>query len=61
MAKQACDYLIRMQSKLLGVVLNRVSTERTGYSYYGYYGYYGDYYAKRAEDEALQQKTDAVA
>jgi succinoglycan biosynthesis transport protein ExoP len=54
MAKQACDYLIRMQSKLLGVVLNRVSTRRAGYSYYGYYGYYGDYYSRREADESLQ-------
>jgi len=60
LAKQACDYLIRMQSKLLGVVLNRVSTKRAGYSYYGYYGYYGDYYAKREEDESLG-KIESVA
>jgi capsular exopolysaccharide synthesis family protein len=55
LAKQACDYLISMQSKLLGVVLNRVSTRRAGYSYYGYYGYSGDYYASRAENETLEQ------
>ncbi len=60
LAKQACDYLIRMQSKLLGVVLNRVSTHRVGYSYYGYYGNYGDYYAKREEDEALGQIESAA-
>jgi len=53
-AQQTCEYLIRMQSKLLGVVLNRVSTRKAGYSYYGYYGYYGDHYAKREEDEALE-------
>jgi len=57
LARQACEYLIRMQSKLLGVVLNRVSSRSTGYSYYGYYGYYGyyshygEYYQKRPEDE----------
>ena len=54
LARQACDYLIRMQSKLLGVVLNRVSSRSSSYSYYGYYGYYGhygDYYASRPEDE----------
>jgi capsular exopolysaccharide synthesis family protein len=60
LAKQACDYLIRMQSKLLGVVLNRVATNRVGYSYYGYYGYYGDYYAKREEDESLPQVESAA-
>ncbi|MFQ5479456.1 MAG: GumC family protein [Candidatus Binatia bacterium] len=56
-ARQTCDYLIRMQSKLLGVVLNRVSTHRAGYSYYGGYGYgygYGDYYARRPNDERLE-------
>ena len=54
LARQACEYLIRMQSKLLGVVLNRVSTRGSAYSYYGYYGYYGqygDYYAARPEDD----------
>ncbi|RMF22946.1 MAG: polysaccharide biosynthesis tyrosine autokinase [Deltaproteobacteria bacterium] len=57
LARQACEYLIRMQSKLLGVVLNRVASRSTGYSYYGYYGYYGyyshygEYYKKRPEDE----------
>lgn len=42
--RQAGDYLVRMQSKLLGVVLNCVSTSR-GYSYYGTgnYGGYGGY------------------
>ncbi len=40
-AQQACDYMTRMQSKLLGVVLNRVSTRSDRFSYYGYYGYYG--------------------
>jgi capsular exopolysaccharide synthesis family protein len=60
MAKQACDYLIRMQSKLLGVVLNRVSTRRAGYSYYGYYGYYGDYYSRRDGDESLQNLESAA-
>ncbi|RMD81285.1 MAG: polysaccharide biosynthesis tyrosine autokinase [Candidatus Dadabacteria bacterium] len=56
-ARQACEYLIRMQSKLLGVVLNRVASRSSGYSYYGYYGYYGyyshygEYYKRRPEDE----------
>ena len=53
LAKHACDYLTRMQSKLLGVVLNRVATSRSGYSYYGYYGHYGEYYTQRVEDESL--------
>jgi capsular exopolysaccharide synthesis family protein len=61
LAKQACDYLIRMQSKLLGVVLNRVSTRRAGYSYYGYYGYYGDYYSSRGKDEQLEQPESNAA
>ncbi len=54
MARQACDYLIRMQSKLLGVVLNRVSTGRDGHSYYGYYTSYGDYYGQRGNEEETQ-------
>ncbi len=54
LVRQAVDYLTSMQSKLLGVVLNRISTKSVGYSYYGYYGYYGDYYANREEDETLK-------
>jgi capsular exopolysaccharide synthesis family protein len=60
LAKQACDYLIRMQSKLLGVVLNRVSTRRAGYSYYGYYGYYGDHYSPNT-DEVLESPESNAA
>ena len=52
--RHAVDYLIRMQSRLLGVVLNRVSTRRAGYSYYGYYGSYGDYYSSAPDDERLE-------
>jgi polysaccharide biosynthesis transport protein len=48
-ARQACDYLIRMQSKLLGVVLNRIGARGSSYSYYQYYGYYGSYDDDRAE------------
>ncbi len=47
--KRASESLIRMQSKMLGVVLNRVSQRSAGYSYYGYYGGYGDYYGSGAE------------
>ncbi len=52
--KQAGDYLLRMQSKVLGVVLNRVSSRNAGYSYYGYYGDYSHYYgaAARADSTA---------
>jgi capsular exopolysaccharide synthesis family protein len=60
-AQQACDYLIRMQSKLLGVVLNRVSARRVGYSYYGYYSSYSDYYTRREEDELLTGSDDRAA
>ncbi|HYB98204.1 MAG TPA: polysaccharide biosynthesis tyrosine autokinase [Candidatus Limnocylindrales bacterium] len=44
--KHASEYLLRMQSKVLGVVLNKVSTRGSSYSYYGgYYGYgYGSHY-----------------
>jgi capsular exopolysaccharide synthesis family protein len=56
--RHAVEYLIRMQSKLLGVVLNRVSTRGSGYSYYGYYGSYGDYYSSAAEDERLGPLSD---
>ncbi len=50
----ACEYLMRMQSRLLGIVLNKVSTRSAGYSYYGSYGYYGSsnyggYYGREAE------------
>jgi capsular exopolysaccharide synthesis family protein len=48
-ARQACDYLIRMQSKLLGVVLNRIGGRGSSYSYYQYYGYYGSYDDEHAE------------
>jgi capsular exopolysaccharide synthesis family protein len=48
-ARQACDYLIRMQSKLLGVVLNRIGGRASSYSYYQYYGYYGSYEDEHAE------------
>ncbi len=53
--KRAGESLIRMQSKMLGVVLNRVSQRSAGYSYYGYYGTYGDYYGTgdRLEDPNL--------
>ena len=61
LVKQTCDYLTRMQTKLLGVVLNRVSTRQVGYSYYGYYGYYGDYYARRDEDETLSPSRSNAA
>ncbi|MBI5506576.1 MAG: polysaccharide biosynthesis tyrosine autokinase [Deltaproteobacteria bacterium] len=40
--KHAAEYLLRMQSKVLGVVLNKVSTRGSSYSYYG--GYYGHSY-----------------
>lgn len=61
LAQQACDYLIRMQSKLLGVVLNRVSARRVGYSYYGYYTSYTDYYTRRDEDEQLPSSDHRAA
>jgi succinoglycan biosynthesis transport protein ExoP len=38
--RHAAEYLLRMQSKVLGVVLNKVNTRGSQYSYYGaYYGY----------------------
>lgn len=40
--KHATEYLLRMQSKVLGVVLNKVTTRGSSYSYYG--GYYGHAY-----------------
>lgn len=40
--KHATEYLLRMQSKVLGVVLNKVTTRGSSYSYYG--GYYGHGY-----------------
>jgi len=40
--KHATEYLLRMQSKVLGVVLNKVATRGSSYSYYG--GYYGHAY-----------------
>ncbi len=48
-ARQACEYLTRMQSKLLGVVLNRIGSRASSYSYYQYYGYYGSYDDPTAE------------
>jgi capsular exopolysaccharide synthesis family protein len=48
-ARQACEYLTRMQSKLLGVVLNRIGARASSYSYYQYYGYYGSYHDPTAE------------
>jgi succinoglycan biosynthesis transport protein ExoP len=47
--RQACDYLIRMQSRVLGVVLNRIGSRASSYSYYQYYGYYGSYDDELAE------------
>ena len=45
--RDACEYLLRMQSRVLGIVLNKVAVRTAGYSYYGYgygnYGYYGQY------------------
>ena len=62
-ARGACDYLFRMQSKLLGVVLNRVSTRSSSYSYYGYYGYYGSYgsYGKGQESVPAQSGVEKAA
>jgi len=42
-ARRAGDYLLRLQAKVLGVVLNDVAADRPGYYYYDYYGY-GSYY-----------------
>ncbi len=42
-ARRAGDYLLRLQAKILGVVLNDVAADRPGYYYYDYYGY-GSYY-----------------
>ncbi|TFH40428.1 MAG: polysaccharide biosynthesis tyrosine autokinase [Lysobacterales bacterium] len=52
--RQACDYLIRMQSRVLGVVLNRIGVGSSSSAYYQYYGYYGSYedeFAERAPSE----------
>lgn len=56
--KHATEYLLRMQSKVLGVVLNKVNTRGSSYSYYGHhYGYgYGAGYGAPAATVA----TDAA-
>lgn len=40
--------LVNFQAKILGVVLNRVDTQRAGYSHY--YSHYTNYYAEDAHD-----------
>jgi succinoglycan biosynthesis transport protein ExoP len=57
-ARQACDYLIRMQSKLLGVVLNRIGGRTSSYSYYQYYGYYGSYDDEHAERMSARDRDE---
>jgi capsular exopolysaccharide synthesis family protein len=62
-ARQACDYLTRMQSKLLGVVLNRIGARASSYSYYQYYGYYGSYddpAAERLDSDAVDRLESAA-
>jgi succinoglycan biosynthesis transport protein ExoP len=62
-ARQACEYLTRMQSKLLGVVLNRIGARASSYSYYQYYGYYGSYDDPSAErvNEGKAERLESAA
>lgn len=55
--RHASEFLLRMQSKVLGVVLNKVNSRGSNYSYYGsYYGYgYGAGYG--AVESAAKTQT----
>jgi capsular exopolysaccharide synthesis family protein len=59
----AVNNILRINGKLLGIVLNRVPKNKAmgsyyGYSYYGeYYGnYYGDYYVDEESSETVRRK-----
>ena len=63
LARNTCEYLVRMQSRLLGVVLNRISSRRAHYQYYDYgynYGYgQRDGYAQGPDDRVLEHQRPA--
>lgn len=53
-ARRAGDYLLRIQAKVLGVVLNDVAADRPGYYYYDYYGYDSYYRYNPNREPALE-------
>jgi len=57
-AKRAGDYLLRLQARMLGVVLNQVAADRPGYYYYDYYGY-GSYYKYNPDSEPTLELSEA--
>lgn len=59
-AQRVKDQLDKADSRILGVVLNKV--DMTGKGYYGHYGkYYGKYYGRYGEDSIEDKATDVIS
>ncbi len=64
-SQQACDKLLSVSARILGVVVNDVSRKRGRYGYYYGYGYYGHYKyehgrKKQEKEKDGRKKTPAV-